>query len=234
MISKLTLTILGILIFGSVSAQHNDCASDFNYLINKIRSDYPGYYDKVTRTKEIDLAELELKLKSKIAEHPDSCWTYLNEYTSWFNDGHLNVMCNRSGDKSDSANSVNPKRQFATIDGDCISMLGKKSSTIEGIWISNRGKIAIRKTPDKDKYDGIVIQYEGYEPDQIIFEFVFQSDKQFSTIKYSSINNFEPETYKASLHLDDKIIEIHNADEWYVRQSASIVYDNAFHDSYLM
>lgn len=234
MISKLILSVLGIGIIGSISAQHNDCVSDFNYLIYKIRSDYPGYYDKVTAKTGKDLAQLELKLKSKIVENPDSCWTYLNEYASWFNDGHLNVIYNRIVDKPATDNSLNPKRKFELINSDCISTLAKKSSTIEGVWISNRGEIAIKKTPDQDKYIGIVIQHEGYEPNQVIFEFLLQGDKQFSTVKYSSANNFEPETHKASLHLDDKVFEIHNADEWYVRKSVSIVFDNAFHDSYLM
>jgi|WetSurMetagenome_2_1015567.scaffolds.fasta_scaffold40604_3 hypothetical protein len=233
MASKLSLTILGLGIFGSVCAQQYDCAADFTYLVDKIRSDYPGYQDKVSKNKGMELAELELNLKDKIAEHPDSCYIYLIEYASWFNDGHLNVICNGSMNKSVSVKASDGQRQFDTTDSDCIAMLNKKNSTIEGIWISNRGTIAIKKSPGRDKYRGIVIQYEGYEPNQVIFEFEHQSDKEFSTVKYT-LDGFQPEIFRASLHMDDKVIEIHNADEWYVRQSDSKVYDNAFHDAYHM
>ena len=94
MIRKLSFAVLGIGIFFSVYAQNPDCVSDFNYLVNKIKTDYPGYHDKVMKKTEKDLEDLELKLRYKLSKYPDSCGSCLDEYVCWFRDSHLKVRYN--------------------------------------------------------------------------------------------------------------------------------------------
>jgi len=230
--TKLTLTLLGFGFFFMSHAQNEDCVKDFNYLVNKIKVDYPGYHDKVTKNTEKELSELELKLRKKIAENPDSCGKYLDEYASWFKDNHLIVRGIRTKNQSGSDNKEKPVHQFMPLTNDSITALSKKNRTIEGIWVSFRGIIAVKMIPGENKYYGIVIQYQGYEPNQIIYEFIPQDGHQFSMKNYPVYNNFKPVNCMASLHLDDKILEIHE-DTRFVRQSLSTVYDHALLYSYL-
>lgn len=231
MLHNLSLTVMGIGIFFSVSAQKSDCVSDFNYLVNKIKADYPGYDDKVTKKTEKDLAELELKLRNKLAKDPDSCGIFLDEYVCWFRDSHLKVRYNGSKKHSDPGKKQEIAPQVLKLNNDSLNALREKMSTIEGIWVSFWGKIAIKKEVGENKYQGIVIQQQGYEPGQVMFEFTALNEQQFKLDYYADYNNFIPVHSIASLHLNDKILEIHQYMR-FVRQSNSQVYNHALLYSY--
>jgi hypothetical protein len=231
MIKNLTFIILGIVIYYSVSAQNPDCLSDFNYLVNKIKTDYPGYHDKVTKATEKELADLELKLREKIAIHPDSCGTYLDEYVSWFSDFHLKVRYNWSKHHSGSGSKQKVAPLIIELNNDTLKTLSNKVNTIEGIWVSFWGKVAIMKRGGENKYVGIVIQQQGYKPGQVMFEFTAGNDQKFGTDYYDDPDYFKPVHTLASLHLGDKILEIHEYLR-FARQSNSTVYDYAFLASY--
>ncbi len=230
--SKLLSTILGCTLFFMAHAQNTPCLTDFNYLVKKIRTDYPGYRDKVTKNTETDLVALESKLRNKIAEHPDSCGRYLRTYVDWFKDNHLAVRRLWQENQSAADHQKEPVRQFIPLNNDAISGLGRKKETIEGIWVSFRGKIAVAKKAGEDKYSGIVIRFDGYEPGQVMFEFIPGKGKEFSVKSYPVYNNFEPVDGIASLLMEDNIFEIHDDNNRFVRQSASPAFDKALLYSY--
>lgn len=47
-----------------------ECSKDFDYLIEKIKADYPGYDVKVNEKTLPDLLKLEAKLRGKIKLYP--------------------------------------------------------------------------------------------------------------------------------------------------------------------
>jgi len=67
----------------------NECLHDFDFLVHKIETDYPGYHDKVTENTKKELQQLEQSIRMKIQNHPDSCGKYLSAYSGWFKDNHL-------------------------------------------------------------------------------------------------------------------------------------------------
>ncbi|MDR1517774.1 MAG: hypothetical protein LBS52_06755 [Dysgonamonadaceae bacterium] len=75
----------------SALLQTTDRLKDFDFLVEKIRCNYPGYNDKITNETRSQLTVLEKEIRRKITNHPDSCSYYLNEYTAFFKDGHLGV-----------------------------------------------------------------------------------------------------------------------------------------------
>lgn len=91
---QLLTTLLLITTILCCRAQEQVCLSDFDYIIRRIKKDYPGYHDKVNEQNISDLVQLENDLREKIALHPDSCFRCLNRYTSWFKDHHLRVTYN--------------------------------------------------------------------------------------------------------------------------------------------
>ena len=59
------LSLLLLIGLTSAKAQTNDCMKDFDFLVKKIKFDYPGYQDKVTAKTNPDLKKLEKELKKK-------------------------------------------------------------------------------------------------------------------------------------------------------------------------
>ena len=227
MIKKLLFLSFGILITFIVQAQKSDCLKDFDYLIEKVRNDYPGYNDKVNKETLSDLKCLEQELKSRIIQYPDSCGKYLSLYTSWFKDNHLRVRRNRAN--LNPTTNEEPKNQprFFNISLDSICNTGK---SIEGIWIDFRGQMAIVEKKDGN-YVGIAIQYPKYESNQIMFEFSQLENNEFNMTSFNPINS-RTRKGKASLHIDNKVLEIHD-DSRFVRQTSNEILDKAFLYSYV-
>jgi len=227
MIKKLLFLSFGILITFIVQAQKSDCLNDFDYLIEKVRNDYPGYNDKVNKETLSDLKYLEQELRNRIIQYPDSCGKYLSLYTSWFKDNHLRVRRNRAN--LNAMTNVEPKNQprFFKISSDSICNTGK---SIEGIWIDFQGQMAIVEKKDGD-YVGIAIQYPKYESNQIMFEFSKLENNEFNITSFNPINSHTRKG-KASLHIDNKVLEIHG-DTRFVRQTSNKILDKAFLYSYV-
>ncbi len=215
----------------AILAQSSDCIRDFNYLVKKIEADYPGYTDKVTAETSGELQALEQHLRAKIDQYPDSCGRYLNQYATWFRDYHLKVRGKWRSKSSATGTTELPNPEFIPLTEESIKMLGKKTDGIEGIWISFRGKIAVLKKPGSDKYIGIAIQFAGYEPDQVMYEFTSNPENEYDLISFPDYNNFRPIIGQASLHLGGEILELHDNTR-FVRQSGSDISDNALLYSY--
>ena len=216
-----------ILISFIAQAQKSDCLKDFDYLVEKVRNDYPGYNDKVNKETLPDLKYLEQELRSRIIQYPDSCGKYLNLYTSWFKDNHLRVSRSRTNLNPTTNEELKNQPRFFNISLDSICNTGK---SIEGIWIDFRGKMAIVEKKDGD-YVGIAIQYRKYESYQIMFEFSQLENNEFNMTSFNPINS-RTRKGKASLHIDNKVLEIHGETR-FVRQTSNEILDKAFLYSYV-
>ncbi|MBE0646737.1 MAG: hypothetical protein IH596_03025 [Bacteroidales bacterium] len=229
---SLVLLISTLLISISISAQTNDCLSDFDYLVKKIEADYPGYSDKVTSETANELHALEQQLREKINLYPDSCRTYLNQYVTWFRDYHLRIHRKWHPKNSTAGEKEQSKPRYVQLTDETIQSLAAKDGSVEGIWQTFRGKIAILNQPGDEKFYGIAIQYAGYEPNQVMFEFTLKSEYEFDLISFPDYTNFRPISGLASLRLDERILELHDNTR-FVRQSGSEVSDKALLYSYL-
>lgn len=227
MIKKTWMLCFVVLISFIVKAQKSDCLKDFEYLVEKVRNDYPGYNDKVNKESLSGLKHLESELRNRIIQYPDSCGKLLNLYTSWFQDNHLRIRKNITNKNSTSLIDTKIENRFFNITEDSICNTGK---TIEGIWIGFRGKIAIVKQTDGD-FIGIAIKYPKYEKYQVMFEFSKLGDNEFSMTSFYS-NNSRTKKGKASLHIDNQVVEIHG-DTRFVRQTSDETLDHAFLYSYV-
>ena len=81
------LTVCFVLVSYCSFSQQHASIQDFEFLVEKIRNDYPGYEAKVTPA----LFALEDRIRHKLELHPDSSFYYFSEYTSYFRDGHLRM-----------------------------------------------------------------------------------------------------------------------------------------------
>jgi len=224
----MTLVLCGTLI-GLTQAQTNENSKDFDFLVQKIKADYPGYCDKVTKETAPELKKLEQELRNKIQLYPDSCRRYLSVYADWFKDHHLRISGLRS---SSNATMSKPELKYKNISADSLKILQSKKNTAEGIWHTYSGDIAIIKSTDGPDYVGISVSYQHYEPNQIVFTLTAEKESEYALISYPYYTDYKPTKGKASIRLNDNIIELHD-DTRLVRQTNSERYDNALLMSYI-
>ncbi len=222
----MTLVLLGTLI-NFTNAQTNECIKDFDFLVKKIKADYPGYSDKVTTKTVLELQILEQELRKKIQFYPDSCRKYLSTYADWFKDHHLRIA--GLGSKP---NDANPKieRYWRVLNEDTLIILQSKKTSPEGMWRSYLGEIAIVKSANAKEYIGVSVSFRNYEKNQIVFKLLNEHLGEYTLITFS--NQYQPTMGKASIWLNDNIIELHD-DKRLVRKTSSDTYDNALLYSYI-
>lgn len=230
---RIILVFFGFVLQVSVlHAQTNDCLNDFDFLIEKIKADYPGYNDKVKPENKGQLETLRNNLRNKISHYPDSCSTYLKQYVAFFKDNHLRV--NKKFDKKQNKELSEVSSFGKNIFPDLDELKYKSISieSIEGIWSSWRGDIAILKNNGTSNYLGISINYQGWKPNQVLFEFDQQSDTIFKLKLHSLYNDYNPQNGIASLHLNNRVLEVHN-EIFFIKKSESKLMDRTLLYTYI-
>jgi len=219
-----------IVLSGNIQSQNCDCTHDFNYLVQKIKADYPGYNDKVTPATKQDLLKLEKELRNKIQQYPDSCGRYLLAYASWFKDHHLRVKRLNAPSHSDMKTIVEAK--IFPANPDSLLLFNTDSNSIEGIWHSFGGDVAIVKSQNTEEFLGVAVSYENYKKHQIVFSLTKLEDDEYALTSYPYYDDFRPIKGKASLRLGKKVIELHD-DTRFVRKTKAAIDDDALLYSYL-
>jgi len=230
-IKLILIALITLFINNFVLSQTTDCLKDFDFLVKKIQADYPGYNDKVTSENRSKLALLEKKIREKIIKHPDSCGYYLNEYTNFFKDHHLRVRRIRQGNNQQpEIMDISTYGKNLYVNVDSLQQTTKDAKGIEGVWEGFRQKFVVKR--DGEKYVGVVVNNQGWKIGQVLYEFEPVNDTVFDVINYSLVKGRNTYKTKASLHLNGKIIEIHD-DTRFVRKSDSDILDKAVLYSYV-
>ncbi|MDR2145584.1 MAG: hypothetical protein LBE91_03880 [Tannerella sp.] len=217
----------------AINESVEDCLKDFDFLVEKIQTNYPGYNDKVTNENRSQLTNLEKEVRQKITNYPDSCIYYLNEYTKFFKDGHLGVRRIWSDTTENRQKlevmgiSTYGKNLYVNVDS--LYQATKDAEGIEGVWCAYQREFIVTK--DGKKYVGVVVNQKDWKNGQVIFEFKPVNDSIFDVINYSLIKDEKTFKTKASLLLNGKLIEFQN-DRIFVRKSDSPIFDEALRTSY--
>lgn len=224
----LLFTFLNVLF---VKAQVNNCLTDLDFLVKTVKTDYPGYEDKVNAENAQKLNELENLIRRKIEKYPDSCWYYLNEYTSFFKDFHLRVMKARVNNSISKKNYASTLESKIVINYDSLKQNTLNGNGIEGIWKNFSEEFAIIQNTS-GYYLGVAISGFDCEEGQVVFKFIPDSTGLFNVVEYSNVEGGGTFNYAASLCLDGKILEIHEFSK-YVRATNSDAFDYALLRSYI-
>jgi len=210
----------------------NGCLDDFDYLVKKIQTDYPGYNNKITDKTREQLKTLETKIRQRLSQYPDSCTYSLMEYTNFFKDHHLriNPVRPRSSEEKPEILEISSYGKNISVNVDDIQRSTSGKQGIEGVWYGPRSEFAIVR--DGDKLVASIIKQGGWQPGQIIYEIRPVNDTVFEFINHTLVKDGKTRTKKASLHLNGKIIEIHDETR-FVRKSDSETLDQAILDSYI-
>lgn len=229
---KRIVSVFLLLTSFSIYAQKSDCIVDFEYLVKKIKNDYPGYKYKTQNEKQKELLLLEDKTRKRIIACPDSCFAYIREYADFFKDKHLRIQRVWPDSKVPLKRmDVSTYGRNVKVNFDSLRIANISSSGLEGVWKGSWGEFAVIRT-DSNKYVGIAINVDGWNSGQVMYEFVPFGNSEFNLIQYSLIEGSKTVMGKASLHVNGKILEIHD-DAKYVRKSNSPAFDEALRNSYL-
>jgi len=229
---KIFLAVIFVInISMTVASQTTDCMKDFDYLIKKIQSDYPGYNDKITNANRLQLTTLEKEIRQKITNHPDSCGYYLSEYTDYFKDRHLRIIPNRKrNNQQTEIMDVSTYGKNIYINADSLQQATVNEKGIEGVWEGFWEKFVVTK--DKGKYVGMAVNNQRWKNGQVLYEFEPVNDTVFNVINHSLVKNRQTYKTKASLHLNGKVVEFHD-DTRFVRKTDSDTFDKATLYSYV-
>ncbi|MFA5433731.1 MAG: S41 family peptidase [Candidatus Paceibacterota bacterium] len=229
--AKTILITLIILLINNLSfSQSNDCLKDFDFLVNLIQANYPGYNDKVSDANRSQLMLLEKEIREKITMHPDSCGYYFNDYTDFFKDHHLRVNHIRNDKRQPEIMEFSTYGKNLYVNVDSLQQITKDATGIEGVWEGFRQKFIITK--DGQKYVGVVVNNQGWKNGQIIYEFEPVSDTVFNVINHSLYEQKQPYKTKATLNVNRKIIEFHYS-AFFVRKSDSDILDKTILYTYI-
>ncbi len=245
MIRKTIITVLILLLAFRVSfSQESSCMNDFIFVVAKVKADYPGYDVKIKGDKVTELALFEQDLRKKIALYPDSCGLYLDEYCRFFRDHHLKVRRNPGPDKEWVQGDTSSYGKNIAVDTNALFSKTAGSKTIEGLWVSGRGELAVLKDQLSGRYLGVSVSMVHWKPGQVMFEFSSEgqsglngnnhpqaNDTAFNVIEHTTWKGAKTSKTKASLHLNRHVLEIHEQ-MFLVRKTSSPRNDLALIGSY--
>lgn len=228
---KFIIILITIFINNLSFSQSSDCLIDFDFMVKKIKADYPGYNDKVTDSNRSKFILFEKEIRMKITMHPDSCLHYFDVYTNYFKDHHLRVnRIWKDNQQQIEIMDISTYGKNISINIDSLQQKTKKSIGIEGVWEGFREKFIVTK--DGEKYIGVVVKFHGWKIGQVIYEFQPINDTLFYVINHSLIKDRKSYKSKASLHLSGKILEMHDETR-FVRKSDSDIFDKSLLYSYV-
>ena len=183
--SILTAALFILFLSDNAMGQSCNCANEFSYIKDKIERNYAGFNDKVnkktiaTYNKHSQLA-LE---QSKSITSPAHCVYLINDWLTFFKDGHLQVGRNRI---SKAKEKIGLQQRLQRIERLHLSneelALLKKTKGIPGIYRDQDSLIRIAviksKSPFRD-YCGVVIssKISQWAPGQVLLEFKIDKDK---------------------------------------------------------
>lgn len=186
---KYTLAIL--MFFGlGAKAQDCSCATNFNYMVEKVKKNYVGYSDKITvsNKKKFDLFTDSLLSVAKKSDRYE-CSSVLREWLSFFKDKHMTAGIDATGFSEDLIRKfyANDKRTSWT-EATLTKYLNAKRDKIdiEGVWVSDTRayRVGIVRSNDKKElsFVAFIIKADSiyWVPGQIKFEIV-KTDKGYQT-----------------------------------------------------
>lgn len=224
----LSIALLPLTIAAQNNHKPHEALADYDFIVGKIKNDYPGYAVKATP----ELHAMEMEYRAVIARHPDSAHMYIDKYIAFFKDKHL-----RLDNISTPTRLIGtPGSSFGTkvnVDTEKLSDASVKTGTLEGIWNSYNGDVAIIAREEPKRYLIVAADYREVEKGEVLYDLSPRDSLTFSVVEHVFYEGIEPRRRTASLELNSSVLEIHGKKEYFVRKSGSPVYDKSFIYAYI-
>lgn len=176
------LTLITLLTLGSnlAVAQNCDCLSQFNFFEEKIRINYSGFRDKVTRENQAQFNEHTARYRNLAtsANSDTACFRIISDWKKWFRDGHVQLAMNSGSN----ATPEEIRARFAGAEKIAITEADARvyfdqpgRHPMEGIWQSVEGnyRVALMRKPAVHRdFAAVILKADSvyWMPGQIKFE----------------------------------------------------------------
>lgn len=181
-----------------------DCKQEFTKIKNHVEQNYAGFKDKVTSDKVENYKNFTSEIEQLIvqAQNKSQCYFAINQWLSFFNDGHL-----YTGANIESIKKIDKKILQKDFPTEVIAISGKKikalekTKGIEGIYSNENQDFSLAvfsdKTPFRD-YVGVVInsKNKSIKNGTILIEFKEKKNNEYFILGHSSNNVVSFKTLK--------------------------------------
>lgn len=158
--------------------QHCNCSQEFNYVKDKIEKNYAGFKDKVNNKTQATYKErTQIALeKSRLITTPAHCIYLINDWLTFFKDGHIQIGRNRISKEREQVKLQERIQAIERINLSNQELTNLKNTKgITGIYWNedSTSRIAVirNKTHFRD-FVGVIIssKTDRWAPGQVIFE----------------------------------------------------------------
>lgn len=220
---RLTLITFLVILSRPVAAQNCDCLSQFNFFEEKIRINYSGFRDKVTRQNQEQFNEHTAKYRSLAATagSDTACFRIMSDWKKWFRDGHVQLSMSSSA----AATPEEVRARFSGAEKISISEAEARNyfdqpgiHPAEGIWQSVEGnyRIALMRKPAAHRdFAAIILKADSvyWMPGQIKFELKSaQNPGTFSANYFMRDHSINPDTAT----LEGQTLKFGKTGGWYM------------------
>jgi len=178
---KYLLSLFLLLAVIKAKAQNCNCGDNFSFMVERIKKNYVGYPDKITKENRKQFEVFTDSLQ-QIANKTESnkCISLCNEWLNFFKDQHMILAFNEENPKN-AIMEFFIKEEKTTWDEDKLkTYLAKhknQTDSIEGIWsnsTNSRKYGIVRDSSKKDNFIGFIIKGDGvlWVPQQIKFKII--------------------------------------------------------------
>jgi hypothetical protein len=203
---KVILVISLIFIFNfAVFSQRCDCVSDFDYLVEKVETNYIGYYIKVTDKNRPEYERLKADFRRKAERATDeNCVLILREWIEFFKDYHL-IIEQTPEVSAEEIEQMAKQIKSSALDENLarayFDQNPKKLNPIEGLWYSDKGKFAIARIGQENEFIAVVLTppSEKWKKGQIIARFEESEDGVYKTV-YFDENNLSKKQFESTIY----------------------------------
>lgn len=216
--------LISIVTYQSAISDDCDCIGMFDFAYSKIEKNYSGWRDKVNPSTEAEFQELTNRLRLKASEVTKDveCLLILNEWISFFKDGHTGISIAGSAPIEDSTvlNKILIDAEKINLDEEVIlkyfSMNIDRLNPAEGIWRTADSSYVIavvKNQNDFREYAGVILKGEGefWFPGFVKMELSQNDDLKYKTVYYSKYHV----PYIESAVISNNVMSITRFGNWY-------------------
>lgn len=189
------LLFLSLLLLTSVSVSYGqtcDCAAEFRFAKSYIEQNYAGFSTKITPDKKAAYEKYSAKMlkKTKGIVKPAYCIYLVNEWLTYFKDGHVQTGANRTYPDKGALDLTEVLKQTEVIKPAEKELDRLKASTsIEGIYWSADSvyRVALIRSKNSFRdYAGVVLdtKNKGWRAGQVILELKDPQNHWIKGIEY--------------------------------------------------
>jgi len=213
-----------------LSAQQPECScrENFDWMRQKIATNYAGYHDKVSAQTQPALDAHTEKLLARAEGTADTtCLRLMGEWLRFFKDGHLQIAAHEGTPAAQPPTLEDIRARFAAEPRMEMTEMaakrnfdkkGEKTAPIEGIWRNLEGsyRVAIVSLPfgaDRTEgYAGVILKADSawWMPGQIKFKLDLPEGKYFKATYF--MRDHSPNAQRA--FTDGQILAFNNTGLW--------------------